>query len=454
MSNLGISIKEELRYTELNDKRRNERFEKIVSAFCNSPTASVPTANLTWYDTKANYNFWRSEYFDDKDLHKSHQIQTKERARGKAVVLHIQDTTNVSFDSDAEDLGYLDKGRGRGVMMHNNLLVDGDGLILGLGDYSIWARAFAEMGKKKDRAKKPIEEKESYRWIDSVKNINNLLEGNEGIVIHIADRESDIYELLAMEQPSKRYLLLRGTHNRRTTNNELILDVLAKQKVALNIEFEAARGQNQDVELIKSELKFARLELAPPANKKELPAVTLDVILVKEINPPDGKKAITWLLLSTYPIENVEDALLGVKWYSYRWLVERFHYTLKSGCSLESLQLGSAKALRNAIITFSIVAFKLMRMLYISRKEPQASCEIIMEPSDWQILYQIHHRTYELPLHPPTAREVVRWLGQLGGFLARKSDGEPGIKTLWRGYRRFVEMKYIWEIQEKGSFQQ
>ena len=160
---------------------------------------------------------------------------------------------------------------------------------------------------------------------------------------------------------------------------------------------------------------------------------SLNVLLVEEgAAPTDGSAPIRWLLLTSLPIDTPEQAWQCVKWYRYRWLIERFHYTLKSGCKIEALQLQSKARLLKALATYSIVSWRLMWLTHRARLTPDDSCDEVLEPMEWKLLrrkFVPKSRSQK----PPTLRQAVIWIAQLGGFLARKGDGEPGLKTLWRG---------------------
>lgn len=119
---------------------------------------------------------------------------------------------------------------------------------------------------------------------------------------------------------------------------------------------------------------------------KQFQPVQLNAILVEEATPPAEGKPIRWLLLTTLPIETFEQAWQGVRWYSLRWLVERYHYTLKSGCRIEQLQLETKERLLKALATYAIVAWRLMHLTYQARLVPDASCEGLLLPAEWRIL--------------------------------------------------------------------
>jgi len=194
-------------------------------------------------------------------------------------------------------------------------------------------------------------------------------------------------------------------------------------------------------------IRYKTLTIQPPKNRpkqEKLSPIKLQVILVKESEPPSESEAIEWWLVTTLPITCIEDVTTYVRWYSYRWLIERYHYVLKSGCGIEKLQLETAERLEMALATYSIVAWRLLYLTHLARLAPDVSCEIMLEPPEWQALYAtIHHKNYPHS-YPPTLGEAVGWIAKLGGFLGRKHDGVPGVKTLWRGLRRLDDIMMGW----------
>jgi Transposase Tn5 dimerisation domain len=79
------------------------------------------------------------------------------------------------------------------------------------------------------------------------------------------------------------------------------------------------------------------------------------------------------------------------------------------------------------------------------------SCEVVLQLYEWQALYAQIHRSTTVPLTPLTLREATRWIAQLGGFLARNSDGEPGVQTLWRRWRRLEHLAAMWLLLHPAS---
>ena len=177
--------------------------------------------------------------------------------------------------------------------------------------------------------------------------------------------------------------------------------------------------------------------------------IKVQAVLAEEENPPPGEKAISWLLLTTLPVSNYTDACDCLEKYAHRWLIERYHYLLKSGCRVEELQLETAERMEKALATYAIVAWRLLWLTYEARKNPEKKLDEVLETEEWQVLYLATQKQKQLPMVIPTLREGVRQIASLGGFLGRKGDGEPGVKTLWRGWQRLEDMAIGWQLTQK-----
>ncbi len=166
----------------------------------------------------------------------------------------------------------------------------------------------------------------------------------------------------------------------------------------------------------------------------------MNFLEAREQRPPHGSAPINWLLATTLPLESARDALRALTWYTYRWRIERFHYVLKSGCGIERHQLATRPRLERLLATLSIVAWHILHLTYEARREPLAECTRIFSADEWQVLHLIVHPREPLPTQPPDVATAMRDCARLGGYLARKRDGPPGVKTLWRGWRRLVDL--------------
>lgn len=359
------------------------------------------------------------------------------RIQACSTVLAIQDTTDLNFTSHPKTtgLGYINQTQQQGIKVHSSFAVSGEGQPLGLLHQHCWTRT-ERAGKKAQRRTTPIQDKESYRWLTSLQAAEVGITQNVQLV-HIGDREADIFELFALPRQANSELLIRAEHNRKVQHELGHLIVTINQAPVLgSVTLELARNPKRPARLAPLQLRAMQVCIEVPTHHPKphaLEPVSLNVILVEETAPPaDGSQPIRWLLLTSLAVDSFEAAWQAVRWYSYRWLIERFHFTLKSGCRLEQLQLQTKQRLRNALATYSVMAWRLMDLTYQARLEPEASCELVLEVREWRLL----RRKFEpknRSKRPPTLHQAMVWIAQLGGFLARKGDGEPGLKTTWLG---------------------
>lgn len=422
-----------------------------MKTLSHGPTQSVPEASKDASEAQSIYRFWSNPNVSVSAILNSHIDGTLKRLDSVDTVLAIQDTTDLDFTSHraTEGLGYLNQTQQQGIKVHNTFGVSGEGEPLGLLGQHSWVREQAPQPKKgrkaSERARnKPIEEKESYRWIECFRETQSKVSQSTQLV-HVADREADIFELFSQPRAAHSELLIRVKTNRRV-KHELgrLFPTLAQSPVVGEITVHVRRTPQRPARTAQVKIRATRVTIEVPdylaKQKPELCAVELNALLVEECTPPaDGGKPICWKLLTSLPIDCFELAARAVRWYSYRWLIERFHFTLKSGCKIEELQLQQQDRLLKALATYSIVAWRLMAMTYQARLTPDASCEIIFKPEEWRLLrrkFVPKSRTKK----PPTLHQATTWLARLGGFLNRKSDGQPGIKTLWRGYTKLQQL--------------
>lgn len=249
---------------------------------------------------------------------------------------------------------------------------------------------------QKDRANhqrhrnQPIEEKESYRWLTTLTAAEAQVAERVHLV-QVADREADIFELLAQPRAPPSDLLIRVKTNRRIRQEwGKLFTALAQAPVLGELTVEGHRTPEREARTAQVQLRALPVTLEVPQHlarpRPDLQPITLNALWVEEIGiPRDGGQPIRWKLLTTLPLENYSQACQDVRWYSYRWLIERFHFTLKSGCQLEALQLQHRDRLLKALATYSMVAWRLMAMTSCARLTPEGSCEVILQPEEWHL---------------------------------------------------------------------
>jgi len=157
------------------------------------------------------------------------------------------------------------------------------------------------------------------------------------------------------------------------------------------------------------------------------------------------------MLLTNIQIRTLEEAIEKVNWYKLRWRIEGFHKVLKSGCRIEDCRLQNAERLIRYITLMCVIAWRLFWLTYMNRQSPNAPCSIVLTEHEWKALYCKIKKTTQPPDEPPKLREAMRWIAQLGGFLARKCDGEPGMVTLWRGWQRLADIAEDWTLFGPGK---
>jgi hypothetical protein len=413
---------------------------QMVHALAERPETSIPQACSDWAEAKAAYRFLANPRVSATALRDAHHTSTLGRVREEETVLVVQDTTTLDFTThrSVRGLGPLDHSWCQGLKVHSALAVSVRGVPLGLLHQKVWARE-GPVGKRHTRRERVTKDKESYRWIEGLEEVQRKLPAGVRAVV-VTDREGDIYDLLARPRRPGVDLLVRAAHNRRVSHPEKYLwDAVGSTEPVGTMEVDVPRGARRPPRRAELTLRVSRLGVHPPRYRKHEPGletVFVNAVLAQEENPPPGQEAIGWLLLTTLPVTEAHEAQRCVEYYARRWLVERYHYVLKSGCQVEELQLETAERLERALALYCIVAWRLLWVTYEARVHPTDPCTKVLAPEEWQALYRVIHPARRLPRHPPPLRDAVRWIGKLGGFLGRAGDREPGVKALWRGFFR------------------
>lgn len=426
---------------DLGDIRRNKRFVSIINNISNNPGSSIPLQNNDWYSTKATYEFYKNEEVSVEALKKAIASYGISQVTGEQILI-AHDFCQISYnDSSAEGLGYGANKEGKGIITYNSIAISNEGIPLSLVYQHSFVRPLEELGKSKQRKHIAYENKESYHWYKGITTVNEQL-GDGMQKIHIADREADIYELFFCTYEENTDLLIRAKHNRKLSDKSALWDAVAEQAVAATTILDIPDKTGRKRVGIEVEIRYHQVEiLRPEKSNNQYASVLMTAIELKQVSVLQDwqEELLHWKLLTTLSVNSVADALQCVKWYCYRWLIERFHYALKSGTQIEALQLQQATSLQKAIHMYSIAAMRMMQLVYQSRNTPNISCELVLTKEQWTVLYALTYKKPPESNQPPTLGEAVTWIGKLGGHLGRKSDGPPGLKTVWTGYRRLCD---------------
>lgn len=367
------------------------------------------------------------------------------REQRGGVVLMVQDTTSFDFKHHPHTagLGPLENDHMSGFMAHTTLMVSAEGVPLGVWAQQVWVRE-AGSGKRGQRHARAFSEKESFKWVKGLPDIQAAAPQVQ--IITVGDREAHIYEFLDALHDQRVDFIVRASQGRGfTPDDQDVFEAVRTWPVQQCYTLTLKRRPDREPRDAVVELRFGTLTLQAPQRAQAVhPTLTVQVVEVLEPDPPSGEEAVHWLLLTSLPVLTLAHAQHIVTYYTYRWLIERFHYVLKSGCQLEDRQLQTQPRLERLLAVFNLVAWRLLWLTYQARQTPDASCLVALTDAEWQALYAHHHRTTRLPATPPTLHEAVRMVAQLGGFLGRQGDGEPGVKVLWRGWMRFQDIFDTW----------
>jgi len=431
---------------KLGDKRLTERCKKLLDQFTDIPACSIPQACMAQKDIKAAYRFFSHPKVSSEAILQAHYAQTVARMKQEkeGPLLAHQDTTDLDFTTKprTRNLGYLEGKQLYGLRVHSCLVTNISGTPLGLLDQYCWVREADEYGKSEDRWRKPIEEKESIRWINTLNKVQEHVTDIPMVVI--GDREADIYELFTAPRHKNIDILVRATHNRKlATEVPKLKEVMEKETPVASISLEVPRGRERTARSAQLSVSYRAVEIQGPHRGKGN-TVRLFCVLAQETNPPEGERPIAWLLLTTYPLLNEQDAVTSLQWYTKRWLIERFHYTLKSGCQIEELQLEERVRIERALAVYSIVAWRILWMTYQAREQPTSLCTEILKEDEWKVLSMYSNHTHHPPKEPPSVKAAVLMIAKLGGFMGRKGDGDPGVKVIWRGLQTFSKIYETW----------
>lgn len=485
---------EELRTLRLPDIRLTRRVKKIFRQLEAQPGASLPKATVDWAGAKGAYRLFDNPQVEAEAIQAAHRDATLARAaQAPRLLLAPQDTTtlNLSDHSETEGLGPISNNADKtmGYFLHSTLLVAEKGQALGVLDTQVYARDPKDFkgGPAGRRNRQPVEEKESHRWLKSITaTVRAAVALPETVLVNLGDREADSYEgfwhhqqlragavslgtepidmAIVAAAAARVELLFRCQHNRvlrinKTTSAETSEDgeerlfaQLERQPVAGTLTVAVPRQPGQPQRLAVLTLRHTRVTLPPPAHQVKYQGYTTPIlvwaVLAEELHPPARVARISWRLLSTLPVEDFDTAATMVQRYTQRWAIEEFHRILKSGCKAESRQLEKLERLQRVLALDIIVAIRVLILRDAARDPVEGASPAtawLTEP-EWQALWCTHHRKSTPPKQPPTVTQAVRWIAQLGGFLARKGDGHPGAMTIWTGLQRLADLSWAFAL--------
>ena len=376
----------ELAGAGLPDQRLLKRAHLIMTQLGERPAASLPQACGGWSQTKAAYRFLDNDAVNPQALLAAHTQATVGRMQDHAVVLALQDTTTLNYSAhpQTEGLGPIGNNRDQtiGLWLHSTLAVSVGGEPLGMLSAAALARDPCRFGSSRQaqrRNRQPIAEKESQRWLDSLSACQKLAPACPNtLIVNVADREADIYELFALALRSGQdrpvHVLVRSQHNRQVPGpDKKLWKHLSRQPLAGKLTVQTPRQTGRASRRAILSIRFAAVRLPAPCLKEDQPGLNLWAVEAREEHPPKGCAPIHWRLLTTLPVASAPEAMEKVQWYAQRWQIEVLHKTLKSGCQVERRQLETAERLRRVLMLDLIVAWRVMHLCKGAREKPADS---------------------------------------------------------------------------------
>jgi len=411
-------------------------------------------------NTKAAYRFFSNDRVSEGEILAGHFQSTCSRLpEDDTPILILHDTTEFTYHrNDTEPIGVLhqsvggkDKeGRTRlhticGISMHSSLVVTPEGLPLGLAAIKFWTRdkfkGCNALKKKINPTRVPIEEKESIRWLDNLRQSTALL-GQPQRCVHIGDRESDIYELFCAAQEAGTHFLVRTCADRLVGDGSRTMSADMKQVPVQGVHRIQVRDKKGQLTPAVLEIRYCRTVVLPPvAKQKNYPSLILTVIHATERGMPRGRDKIDWKLLTDLRVSSRRDAIEKLEWYAMRWKVETFHKILKSGCQVEGSKLRTAERLVNLIAISCILSWRIFWMTMSNRSASSAAPTVVFTKLELQLLdVLVRDKPGAARGEQPLSAYLTK-LARLGGYLARASDPPPGNIVIWRGLSRLIDIE-------------
>ncbi len=454
----GIAL--ELDGIDLGDERLNKRSRRIIESLSANPEASCNSACNGWSDTLAAYRFFDNKLVKPEDILGPHVEATKRRIREQAVVLVAQDTTELDYtDHPPVDARCLNRESRLGLYDHTHLAVTPSGLSLGVVGVEYFDRDEEGLGGSKERSKLPIEEKESFRWLTGYRLACELARDcPETQIVSVADREADLYDIFmesekqATEHAQSADFIIRAKFERSIPERDSeagphaykkVRDEVSNSELRATQTIELPRTPKRAARQAKLEVRAIQVTVKPPHERSSLPTVTYNVVLVEEVDGPNDGTDVSWLLITSLPIDTFKEIQLVIDYYVGRWTIEVFFRVFKTGCKVEKIQLETLARLKNCLMFYKIIAWRIMYLTQLNRECPTLPCDTMFDDCEWMSVWRVVTKK-ELPKTPPPLSEFMSLLTQLGGYNNRKTESPPGPQSIWVGIRRMTDFATAW----------
>jgi len=446
LSNLTLTTQEwaeeQFGDCQFGDRRRTQRAVTFAAQIANDTSGSTPQQTKNWGACKAAYRLVNRPEVTHVSLGTPHWEHTRERTSGHWLLLG--DTTEIEFGIHRQisGLGPTGDGWGRGFFLHSSLLVGAQSEeIIGLSGQELFYRQ--RRNKKESRHDRVLRKRESEVWGRVIDEVG--APPPEVRFTHVFDRGADNFEVYCHLLLNRVDWVVRACQLKRhlvtfTDTSLKLVDYLASLPEAGSYELTVRKQKQQPARTARVEVRFGMVSMPAPVFRTPwlktcgIESIVMWVVEVRETNPPPDVKPLRWVLYTSHAITSFEEALCVVGYYEKRTLIEEYHKALKSGCQVETRQYETNRRLEAITGFLAIVAVRLLQLRAVARTNPDQPAQEVV-PQLWlDVLPTLRRR----PRQSWTVRTFFRELAGLGGFLGRKSDGEPGWQTIWRGFDKLV----------------
>ncbi|MEX1137321.1 MAG: IS4 family transposase, partial [Balneolales bacterium] len=464
-----LSTMQKREFTTLKDRRLVKRGNKILDDLFHRSVHSIRQFTNTEADAKGCYRFLQNDKASEADILTNLVGNCQAGCRGK-FVLCIQDTTEINLGSHSNrirkdhSIGTTNaKGeQGLGFFLHPSLVVDAQtGVPYGYSDVKIWNRPLTLSTKHERQYNSlPIEQKESYKWIEVSRNTQSALgDVVEGMVI-VQDREGDIYEQFAVVPNERTDLLIRCRTDRRLADGTKLYSCLLEQPSQGTYQIVIPAKENRPRRTAHIQVRYKRVEIKKTGGSSKGTASTVPLYLIEAKETGySGKDKICWRLLTTIEVSSLEVAKGCIEWYSWRWIIEEvFKILKKEGYNIEASELEYASSVRKLclMIMETVIKLFLMRLAY-AQPESELSADSCFSKEEQAFLeHQITalEGKTDKQKNPYKSKDLKRYtwaIARLGGWKGYESKRHPGITTLWIGLKHFKAAFDGWELHRNVS---
>jgi len=434
-----IWIRNQFKGVNLPDLRLVDRLERIACRVIAKPDSSIPKQNNEWRDIKAAYRFYDSNKVRFCKLIQPHVSQTKKKVAKMKQILAIQDTCFISYSKHASVKGLSEIGGekgGKGIILHTTLAVDPNQKhpeVIGLLDQYIHRRT-TKVDKNETYLEKQERWRESKIWEEACQRISL---NSKTQIIEVMDREGDVFDVINNCMSIKHDFVIRAKNDRLLdeAKDEKLFTFVRNLKPHGTIKLRIRKRPNQIPREAILDVAFSTIKIKGPKSRKD-EIIQCNTVYVIEKHPPKGQEPLEWVLLTSVDVNSFEDACQIIEWYRCRWIIEEYHKAIKSGCKVEERQLKTVERLENFLGVANIVALRLLKLRDVARNTPHILAREVIDPLKVDIL--IKYRG--LKKKDISIYEYYREVAKIGGFIGRKSDGEPGWQTVWYGEMELTQI--------------